>query len=88
MLRRRTEYGEVFSAHGVRVIPESRSISHMGQLFGAVWNRPTAVIVQDAGGAYRMPILDLTRVVQIGLLLLSAVLLVVAGIMHLQNRRQ
>lgn len=87
MVKQRREYGEAFSAQGVTVVPEARVISHTNRHFGVAWNRPTAVLVQHAGGMYRIPIFDLTRAIQVGLLLLSGGLLLMTGIAYLQDRR-
>ena len=51
----------------VRVTPWSQALIirlPFGQL---VWNRPTAVVVERAGQAERIPVRDVTRLVQVGL---------------------
>ena len=35
---------------------------------GLVWNRPTAVLVEQDGRVRRIPIIDVTRILQLGLL--------------------
>lgn len=88
MLERRVEYGQPLEAGGVSLIPESRLIGHHNRLFGVVWIRPSALLVQDADGMHRLPIRDLTRLIQVGLLLLSGVMLAATAFTFLQNRRR
>jgi hypothetical protein len=52
---------------------------------GFVWNRPTAVLVERDGQAHRIRIVDVTRILQVGLLALAA-LTVGAGLLGLGRR--
>jgi hypothetical protein len=53
---------------------------------GFVWNRPTAVLVEQDGQARRIPIVDVTRILQVGLLGL-AVLTASASLLRSRLRR-
>jgi hypothetical protein len=52
---------------------------------GFVWNRPTAVLVEQDGQARRIPIVDVTRILQVGLLGL-AVLAGSVGLLGIRRR--
>ena len=53
---------------GVTVMPRSRAVTIRLRNGGLVWNRPTAVVVEQAGRQRRIPIVDVTRILQLGLL--------------------
>ena len=50
-------------ASGMRVTPESRVLTVRLPCGGLVWNRPSAVIVEQDGRVERFPIIDVTRLV-------------------------
>jgi hypothetical protein len=56
----------------VTVTPRARALVVRLPQGGFVWNRPTAVTVQRAGATRRVPVVDLTRRLQLGLLALAA----------------
>jgi hypothetical protein len=67
LIERRTTTGPTVVAGNVRVTPESRAVI-VRLPFGAfVWNRPSVVVVERGGRVERLPIVDLTRIAQIGL---------------------
>jgi hypothetical protein len=59
---------EAVTVHGVTVTPRSRALVVRGPRGGLVWNRPTAVLVERDGKSCRVPIVDVTRILQAGLL--------------------
>jgi hypothetical protein len=61
-------------AGGVRLTPESQILSVRLPFGGFVWQRPTAVVLEQAGRATRrVPIVDLTRLALIGVVLATLV---------------
>jgi hypothetical protein len=74
---------EAVSVHGVTVTPWSRALVIHGPKGGLVWNRPTAVLVERDGQMRRVPIVDVTRMLQLGLV---GVALVTAGASLLGRR--
>jgi hypothetical protein len=52
----------------VTVTPRSRALVVRLPRGELVWNRPTAVLVEQDGQARRIPIVDVTRILQVGLL--------------------
>ena len=56
----------------VTVTPRARALVVRLPQGGFVWNRPTAVTVERAGAVRRVPVVDVTRLLQLALLALSA----------------
>jgi hypothetical protein len=52
----------------VTVTPRARALVVRLPRGGFVWNRPTAVMVERAGQVKRIPVRDVTRILQLGLL--------------------
>lgn len=86
MVRLRTMSGDPVSVGGVTVTPLSRALE-LRLPFGAfVWNRPVALLVRREGRVERVPIADVTRRVQLGLLISTAV--VVVALTALRRRKE
>ena len=80
----RTVQDRPLVAGSMRLTPESQVLMVRLPFGGLVWQRPTAVVVEHAGRAIqRLPILDLTRLAQVGVvlgtLLLTAVCLIASS---------
>jgi hypothetical protein len=58
----------------VTVTPRARAVVVRLPQRGFVWNRPTAVTVERAGAVRRVPAVDVTRLLQLALLALAAVI--------------
>jgi hypothetical protein len=56
----------------VTVTPRARALVVRLPQGGLVWNRPTAVTVRRAGAVRQIPVVDVTRLLQLGLLALAA----------------
>ena len=56
----------------VTVTPRARALVVRLPQGGFVWNRPTALTVQQAGAVRHLPVVDLTRLLQLALLALAA----------------
>ena len=54
------------------VTPQTQALIFRWSHGGFVWNRPVAVVVERPGQTQRIPIFDLTRIVQWSLLTISA----------------
>ena len=76
---------EPVTIHDVTVTPWSRALVVRWPKGGFVWNRPTAVLVEQDGQARRIPIVDVTRILQVGLLGLA---ILTAGASLLGCRRR
>lgn len=79
--------GEPVVAGDVTITPESQALILRLPIGGFVWNRPTAVLVDGDGGQRRVPIVDVTRTAQIGLLAAGTLFLVAALILGRRDIR-
>jgi hypothetical protein len=50
------------------VTPRARALVVRAPWGGFVWNRPTAVVVERSGQVRRIRVVDVTRILQVGLL--------------------
>jgi hypothetical protein len=81
----RSVSAEPVTVGGVTVTPRSRVLEIRLRNGGFVWNRPTSVLVERDGRARRIPIVDYSRVIQVGLLGLAA-LIAGAGLLRSRDR--
>lgn len=73
MLKWQTVSGDKITIGDVTVTPQSQALTIRWPNGGFVWNRPAAVLVERGEQKERVPIVDVTRIVQLGLLGLSLV---------------
>jgi hypothetical protein len=66
-----TVAGHPVAANGVTVTPVTRTLALRTPFGGLVWNSPVAVLVERGGQVKRIRIVDVTRAVQVGLLVSS-----------------
>ena len=64
-----TKTGEPITAAGRTVTPQSQALVIHFPFGGFVWNRPTAVLVQHNNQTQQIPIPDLTRLIQLALMI-------------------
>ena len=64
----RTSSGETVKKGDVTVTPISQALIVNFPYGGFVWNRPLAIEVDDGETTKRIPILDVTRIVQLSLI--------------------
>jgi hypothetical protein len=71
-----TVSGDPMTAGDVTVTPQSQALIVRWPFGGFVWNRPVAILVERNGSrtVERMRVVDVTRLVQLGLLSFSLVL--------------
>ena len=80
--------GDPTTVGDVTVTPQSQALTIHWPYGGLVWNRPTAVLVERDAQTARIPIVDVTRMAQLGLLGLSLVFSVVIFLISAQHRRE
>jgi hypothetical protein len=71
----------------ITVTPQSQAVTFRWPWGGLVWNRPVAVLVERGGETRRIPVVDVTRVVQLGLLGFGLGLAVVTFVVSMRRRR-
>ncbi|MGA9348035.1 MAG: hypothetical protein WBW48_04430 [Anaerolineae bacterium] len=87
MLRWRAISGDKVTVGDVTVTPQSRALIIRWPHGGLVWNRPGAVLVERGEQTERIPIVDVTRMAQLGLLGLSLVFSMVIFVLSIRRRR-
>jgi hypothetical protein len=70
-----------------RVTPQAQAFSLRFPFGGIVWNRPTAVLVERDDLTQRIPIVDVTRVVQIALFGLVLTFSIIITMLATRQRR-
>ena len=76
MVQRQTISGSSVTVGDVTVTPQSQALIVRWPFGGFVWNRPVAILVERGGprSVERMRVVDVTRMVQLGLLGLGLIL--------------
>ena len=86
LLRWQRSQGKPVKISDLTIIPEARSLVVRWPHGGYVWNQPVAMIVNRHGITRRLPIVDVTR--RIELTLLSAPLVLAVAGRYLQARKR
>lgn len=81
-----TVVGQPVIVGDISVTPQSQAIIVRLPIGGFVWHRPTALLVKQEGQEKRIPIRDLTRILQLGLLGFSVVLSIVSLLKFSQRK--
>jgi hypothetical protein len=80
------ERGNTVTVGDISVTPQSRALIARWPHGGWVWNRPAAVMVKQGEDERRIPIVDVTRMAQLGLFGLSLVFGVIGLVMWMMGR--
>jgi hypothetical protein len=84
MFKWQTISGDKVTVGDVTVTPQSQALTIRWPNGGLVWNRPAAVLVERGEQRERIPIVDVTRVAQLGLLGLSLVFTMMAIVLSVR----
>jgi hypothetical protein len=87
MFQWQTASGDKVTVGDVTVTPQSRALTVRWPRGGLVWNRPVAVLVERGEETERIPIVDVTRMAQLGLLGLSLVFSMIIMGLSIRRRR-
>ena len=87
MLRWRTISGDKVTVGDVTVTPQSRALTIRWPRGGLVWNRPIGILLERGEQTERIPIVDVTRMAQLGLLGLSLMFSMVILVLSIRRRR-
>jgi len=88
VFQRQMRSGDPVKAGDVTVTPQSEAICLRWPYGGLVWNRPVAVLVEQGTHTEHIPILDVTRVAQLGLLGLGVIFGIITFVMSIRHRRE
>ena len=81
-----TGVGQPVITGDTTVTPQFQALIIRLPIGGFVWNRPTAILVEQGGQVKRIPVRDITRITQLWLLGFSVVLSIVSLIKFLQRK--
>jgi uncharacterized membrane protein len=87
ILQWQTLSGDEVTVGDITLTPQSQALTIRWPKGGLVWNRPVAVLVERDGQTERIPIVDVTRMAQLGLLGLGLVFSMVIFILSARRRR-
>ena len=87
MVEWKTVSGDKVTVGDISLTPVAQALIVRCAHGGLVWNRPVALLVERDGHTQRVPIVDVTRLVQIGLLGLTLICLVVTLVQSVARRR-
>ena len=87
MIGWQTHTGDRVAVGDVKLTPQSRALTVRWPNGGWVWNRPVAILVQREEQTERLPIVDVTRAAQVGLLGLGALFGMVTLVLAIKERR-
>ena len=79
--------GKPVVVHGLTLTPQSQVLIVRFPWGACVWHRPTAILVEQNGGVERLPIVDLTRFIQLGLVGLGVVIITIIGFVQFAQRK-
>lgn len=88
MIQWQTVSGRPVPVGDVTVTPQSQALVIRWPYGGIVWNRPVAILVEHGGQTERVPIVDVTRIVQLALLGFSVGLGIVTLLSTMRGRRK
>ena len=88
LLQVQTVSGQKVAVESLTVTPQSQALIVRLPIGGFVWNRPAAILVEQNGTAKRLPIVDITRILQLGLLGFSLVLSIVSLVKFSQRKER
>jgi membrane protein implicated in regulation of membrane protease activity len=76
MVDLRTIEGQPVTVGNVTVTPLARLLTVRTPIGGFAWNRPAAIMVEREGRVERRPIRDITRILQLVMMSISALILI------------
>jgi hypothetical protein len=83
-----TRTGEAITAGGRTITPQSQALVIRFPFGGFVWNRPTAVLVQQGEQTEQIPIPDITRLSQLALLIATISLTLILWLTNRSVKRE
>ncbi len=78
MLQWQVTSGEQITVGDVTLTPQSQGIIAYCKGKGLVWNSPVAILVECGGHREHIPVMDVTRAVQLGIIGLGIIVIVLA----------
>ena len=79
--------GQPLTAGEYTLTPQAQALVVRLPRLGWVWNRPVAVVVERGGETQRLPVVDVTRIVQLSLVALSAACVISMLFFQLRSKK-
>lgn len=79
--------GDKLTIGGAAITPQAQALVVRTPFGGWVWNRPVAIVVEQGGSTKRIPIVDVTRIVQLSFMGLGLLLSLISIIRMIRERR-
>ena len=83
-----TNTGEKITAGRFSLTPQSKALTIRLPFGGLVWNRPVAVLVEENGQTRRIPIVNATRLAQVGVFALVLVSVIISAVIAQKRSHQ
>jgi len=80
--------GQPVVVHDLTLTPQSQVLIVRFPWGAWVWHRPTAIQVERNGRVERLPIVDLTRLIQLGLVGLGVVIITIVSLEQFARRKE
>jgi len=80
--------GQPMVVNDITLIPQSQVLIVRLPQGAYVWQRPTTVLVKQGEQVRQMPIVDITRLLQLGLLGFSMLMIIVRVVMFVQRKER
>ena len=84
----KTTSGDAQTIGEATITPQSQALIIRFPFGGFVWNRPVAVVVERGGQSERIPIVDVTRLAQLGVLGLTLAFSIIIAVLAARRRSQ
>ncbi len=80
--------GQSVVVHDLTLTPQSQVLIVRFPWGACVWHRPTAIQVERNGRVEQLPIVDLTRLIQLGLVGLGVVIITIVSFVQFARRKE
>jgi hypothetical protein len=80
--------GQSVVVHDLTLTPQSQVLIVRSPWGAVVWQRPTALQVERNGRVEQLPIIDLTRLIQLGLVGLGVVIITIVSLVQFTRRKE
>jgi hypothetical protein len=84
---------QIKSAHGERIVIDDKAVTPLSKALvvrlpfgGFVWNRPVAIEVEKDQNIERIPIVDVTLLIQLGIIAIGTVVTIAFWLINRKNK--
>lgn len=88
LVQRQKVSGRSLSVNDFTLTPQSRVLIVRFPWSAFIWQRPTAMLIERNGQVKHLPIVDLTRSIQLGLCGLGVVIITIVSFVQFSRRKE